>query len=51
MKEIIIKMNKSPFCNTYNDDAIIISNLMDYKLKINNVCGFPKMSLDKVLLN
>ena len=22
---------------------------MDYKLKINNVCGFPKISLDKVL--
>lgn len=37
------------FYNVYNDDAIIISYLMGYKVRENKTCGFPDNALNKVI--
>ena len=37
------------FYNVYNDDAIIISYLMGYKVRENKTCGFPDNALNEVI--
>ena len=37
------------FYNVYNDDAIIISYLMGYKVRENKTCGFSDNALNEVI--
>ena len=52
-KVVWLKHVKEDFYEVYNDDAFIISELMDYKLVLEykNLIktGFPEMALDKVM--
>jgi len=37
------------FYNVYDNDAIIISYLFDYKIYSENKCGFPEIAFEKVI--
>ena len=48
-KDTIVIIKNGIFYYTYNDDAIILWNLFDYKIKDDNELGFGSNSYSKVL--
>ena len=46
--EYIIMIKVGNFYHSYFDDGIILNYLFNYKIKDNDVVGFPISSLDKV---
>ena len=46
----IVLVKSGTFYVTYNDDAYIMGYLMNYQVNDNNKLGFPKNTLDKILL-
>lgn len=46
--EYIIMIKVGNFYHSYDDDGIILNYLFNYKIKDNDVVGFPISSLDKV---
>ena len=39
---LIFIKGSGKFYNLYNDDALIINYLLNYKIIKNNTCGFPE---------
>ena len=53
-KEDVVLMKVGTFYNVYGKDAYIVSYLFGYKLKEVEeikVCGFPKASINKVIVD
>ena len=46
---LIFIKGSGKFYNLYNDDALIINYLLNYKIIKNNTCGFPECALNKVI--
>lgn len=46
--EYIIMIKVGNFYHSYDDDGIILNYLFNYKIKDNDIVGFPISSLDKV---
>jgi len=46
--DYLVLIKSGIFYRAYYDDARILSNIMDYQV-IDNRCGFPQTSLDKVI--
>ena len=46
---LIFIKGSEKFYNLYNDDALIINYLLNYKIIKNNTCGFPECALNKVI--
>ena len=48
---VLISKGTGKFYNVYEDDAFIISFIMDYKVLPGIKCGFPDNALSKVIKN
>ena len=48
---VLISKGAGKFYNVYEDDAFIISFIMDYKVLPGIKCGFPDNALSKVIKN